>query len=135
MRAKGENPSYFWSCLFDAKEILKQWLYWRDGNVNKIQVFSDRWNRVFFSLCPGRTRNDLDDNELVANYIDQSTKTSKVDLIDNTFLTHEDAIIKSIHISRIGTEDKLICYPQSSGQYSVKSGYRFIKDQQEQHSL
>lgn len=71
----------------------------------------------------------------MANYIDQSTKTSKVDLIDNTFLTHEDAIIKSIHISRIGTEDKLICYPQSSGQYSVKSGYRFIKDQQEQHSL
>lgn len=111
--AKGRNPSYFWSCLCEAKEVLKQGLYWRVGDGKKIRVWKDKWICDMGNMCPEKNIEDVDENELVTKYINQNNNTWNEELIDNMFSSNEAAAIKRIPISKIGLEDKLNWYPQN----------------------
>ena len=48
-------------------------------------------------------------------------------MIDGLFAPGEAAIIKSISLSRFPTEDKLFWPWTQTGKYNCKSGYRFLK--------
>ena len=71
---------------------------------------------------------------LVADLIDPVNKEWKGNIIDNLFYDFEVAIIKNMPICRSIQDDVLIWPFNLDGVYSVKSGYRYLHEQQ-QHGL
>ena len=65
-------------------------------------------------------------NTSVAVLINESTRSWRSDVIDHVFEPAEAAIIKGIPLSSFSQEDKLIWPFTPSGQYTMKSGYRFL---------
>ena len=67
---------------------------------------------------------------LVADLIDPVNKEWKGNIIDNLFYDFEAAIIKNMPLCRSIQDDVLIWPFNSNGVYSVKSGYRYLHEQQ-----
>ena len=62
------------------------------------------------------------------DFIDQVKKTWKKYLIDEVFYDFEASIIKNIPLCRSIQDDVLIWPFTPDGNYSVKSGYRFLQE-------
>ena len=71
---------------------------------------------------------------LVADLIDLVNKECKRNIIDNLFYDFEAAIIKNMPLCKYIQDDVLIWPFNLDGVYSVKSGYRYLHEQQ-QHGL
>ena len=54
------------------------------------------------------------------------------EVVDGPFVPEEAELINKIPLSRHPTEDKLFWLWTQSGQYSCKSGYRFLKHKDEE---
>ena len=63
--------------------------------------------------------------------IKEDSRTWDDDVINGLFVPGEVAIIKSIPLSRFPTEDKLFWPWTQIGKYNCKSGYRFLKYEDE----
>ena len=50
-------------------------------------------------------------------------------MIDNLFLPHEAGLIKSIPLSLVDCDDKIYWPLNFNGEYSIKTGYRLLMDQ------
>ena len=70
----------------------------------------------------------------LADLIDPVNKEWKGNIIDNLFYDFEAAIIKNMPLCRSIQDDVLIWPFNPDGVYSVKSGYRYLHEQQ-QHGL
>ena len=64
----------------------------------------------------------------VSNLIDQMNRTWKEDMHDRIFYDFEAATIKNIPMCRSIQEDVLLWPFNPDGEYSVKSGYRFLQE-------
>ena len=64
--------------------------------------------------------------------INEDKRTWNEEVVDGLFVPEEAELIKKIHLSRHPTEDKLFWLWTQSGQYSCKSGYRFLKHKDEE---
>ena len=61
--------------------------------------------------------------------INEAMRTWNENIIDGLFVLDEATLIKKIPLLKHPTEDKL-CWPWTqNGQYSYKSGYRFLKSE------
>lgn len=78
-------------------------------------------------ICP------IDDFEhsLVSSLIDPNTRQWQTE-VDGLFVEEDAEMIKKIPLSRMATEDVLYWPFSSNGDYSCKSGYRFLKDEVKQ---
>ena len=65
----------------------------------------------------------------VVDLIDQLTKQWDLTQLDNLFSPHEVSSILSIHLCRNRIQDTLIWPFNPLGQYSVKSGYKFLVEE------
>ncbi|XP_023897961.1 uncharacterized protein LOC112009845 [Quercus suber] len=65
-------------------------------------------------------------NSLVAALINESTRSWRTNVIEHVFEPAKAAIIKGIPLCSFSQQDKLIWPFTPSGQYTVKSGYRFL---------
>ena len=61
--------------------------------------------------------------------INEATRTWNENIIDGLFVPDEAVLIKKIPLSKHPTEDKLYWPWTQNGQYSCKSGYRFLKSE------
>lgn len=68
------------------------------------------------------------ENSSMAVLINQSTKRWRTNVIDHVFGVAEVEVIKSIPLSSSSQQDMLIWPFTPTGQYSVKSGYRFLHE-------
>lgn len=68
------------------------------------------------------------ENSSMAVLINQSTKRWRTNVIDHVFGVAEVEVIKSIPLSSSSPQDMLIWPFTPTGQYSVKSGYRFLHE-------
>ena len=64
----------------------------------------------------------------VSDLIDLVYRTWREDVIDQVFYDFEATIIKNIPLCRSIQEDILIWPFNPNGEYSVKSGYRFLQE-------
>ena len=64
----------------------------------------------------------------VGDFIDQRQKIWKADLVDGVFYDFEATIIKNIPLCRSIQNDILIWPFTPDGNYTVKSGYRFLQE-------
>ena len=67
----------------------------------------------------------------MAVLIDEGERRWNEEVIDGIFSQEEAAIIKKIPLSHEVVEDVLICPFIQDGQYTCKTGYRFLKEEAE----
>ena len=61
--------------------------------------------------------------------IDPSTRKWNEELIDGKFVEEDTELIKKIPLSRVAMEDTLYWPYSTSGHYTSKSSYRFLKQE------
>lgn len=120
---RGSTPSWIWCSLLEGKDLLHKGIRWNVGNGDSIKFWEDEW-------VPGLTGakiNSLPPEQCdwikVADFIDQSNQSWDVEKLRNCVSEEETRAILKIPISISKCPDKLIWHSNSSGKYSVKSGY------------
>ena len=101
-----------------------------DGK-KKIRIWQDNWlPRKHPSHALSLPLTNFE-NATVDILIDPRSRQWNVDMVDGLFNTEEVEIIKSIPLSQVAVED-ISFWPYSyDGRYSCKTGYRFLKEEEE----
>ena len=133
MEAKDSRiGSYAWKSILIGRDIIQRGSRWRVGNGEKINIWQHRWLPIkhppYQPICP------IEDfeNSLVSSLIDPITRQWQTELVDGLFGEEDAEIIKRILLSQVAAEDVLFWPFTSSGTYSYKSSYRFLKEEAEQ---
>ncbi|XP_075645080.1 uncharacterized protein LOC142616078 [Castanea sativa] len=95
---------------------------------NSIRVWEDNWLPVKNKPKVLSPRMAGAGTMRVSDLINPVSRTWKEDLLDRAFYDFEAAIIKNIPLCRSIQEDVLLWPFNPDGQYSVKSGYRFLQE-------
>ena len=123
------SASYAWKSIIKGREVIKKGAVWRIGGGKSVRVWGDNWllgtdmNRV---VSPGwRGVEDF----IVSLFIDQINCRWKEDLLDYYLLEFEAEKIKAIPLSKTQLHDTLIWPYNPSGEYTVKSEYKFLQNE------
>nr|POE88837.1 hypothetical protein CFP56_43369 [Quercus suber] len=124
--------SYAWKSILVGREVIKRGSSWRIGNGEKVNIWQHRWlprkHPPFLPICPIK---DFVHNT-VSSLIDPNTRQWHTDMVDGLFVEEDAELIKKIPLSKKVIEDVLYWPFTSNGEYSSKSGYRFLKEEAEQ---
>ncbi|KAK7857643.1 putative ribonuclease h protein, partial [Quercus suber] len=115
-----------------GRDVILKGALWRVGDGNQIRIWGDNWlpskpaAKISTPILFGQ------ENSCVGVLINPATRSWRNDVIDHVFSIQEAEIIKNIPLSSTNQPDKLIWPFTPSGNYSVKSGYRFLHENAEQ---
>ena len=122
------NASYAWKSIIKGREVIKRGAVWRIGTGTSIRVWGDNWLPVKNKPIVLSPKSDGDGTVWVSDLIDPMNRTWKKDMLEQIFYDFEAATIKNITLCRSIQEDVLIWPFNPDGEYSVKSGYRFLQE-------
>ena len=126
--AKEGNRSFAWKSILKSRAVIKKGLQWRVGNGASIRIYHDDWlptPRLQKVISPP---DFLDNDAQVSVLINHNKRYWLENVVENTFLPHEAALIKAIPLSLENCEDKLFWSRNSNGVYSIKFGYKLIME-------
>ena len=132
MEAKdSRGGSYAWRSILKGRDVIQRGARWRVRDAKSINIWQHRWiPRKLSSLVVSYPIESMDDCS-VAVLINESARRWKEELIDGIFSQEEATLIKKIPLSRRVSEDVLIWPYTQDGQYTCKTGYRFLKEEAE----
>jgi ribonuclease HI len=119
--------SYAWQSILKARDIIKNGIVWRVGNGKTIKIWRQRWlledhHRRVITPIPAILADST-----VSELISPQTNHWDEPLIDSIFLPYDSMAIKSIPLSESRPEDKPFWPGTKTGQYTVRSGYKFLQ--------
>ena len=125
--------SYAWQSILKAREVIIKGAVWRVGNGQSINIWKHRWlledhHRKIITPGPNILMHCT-----VNQLITKPQMTWDHSLIDSLFLPYDVEAIKQIPLSNQDHADKLIWPGTTHGDYSVRSGYRFLIDEEDKN--
>jgi hypothetical protein len=119
--------SYAWQSILKARDVIKNGIVWRVGNGKTIKIWRQRWlledhHRRVITPIPS-----LLADSTVSKLISPQTNHWNEPLIDSIFFPYDAMAIKSIPLSKGRPEDKPFWPGTKTGQYTVRSGYKFLQ--------
>lgn len=123
------SASYAWKSVLRGREVISRRGIWRIGDGRSTAIWGERWLPVKHSpkiLSPCVAA--LSDAK-GSIFIDQQHRTWKTDVTDSTLLSFEANMIKKIPLSHMDQPDELTWPFNPRGEYSVKSGYKFLQQE------
>ncbi|KAL0013557.1 hypothetical protein SO802_000626 [Lithocarpus litseifolius] len=123
--------SYAWRSILIGRDVIQRGARWRVGDGKKIKIWQDYWlPRKHPTLLLVYPIADFEDSS-VDILIDPQTRQWNVEMVEGLFHEEEAELIKQIPLSRVASED-ILYWPYSSySVYSSKSGYKFLKMEDE----
>lgn len=91
-----------------------------------MRIWDDRWLGNPPSYRVISARNEECGCKFVADLIDHASGCWKEDVVGECLLPFEAQDVMSFPLPSIAFEDELVWSYEKSGEYSVKSGYKFI---------
>ncbi|KAK3192915.1 hypothetical protein Dsin_024225 [Dipteronia sinensis] len=118
---KNSSASYVWSSLIWGRGLLDKGLRWRVGDGKSVKIYGDRWipRPTEFKILSPPT---LAMNATVDTLFSPSGGWN-IELIHNNFLTDDAKSILRIPIALGTSPDSLLWHYETSGRYTVGSGY------------
>lgn len=124
----GSRPSATWRGILKARTFFAKGIRMRIGNGQATRIWGSDWIpddgnfRVFtpqplHSLFPDR----------VGDLIDPTTRTWRVELVNETFCPVDRARILAIQVGAMDVDDRMVWQLSKDGKFSVKSCYHFIQ--------
>ncbi|XP_057459002.1 uncharacterized protein LOC130749647 [Lotus japonicus] len=118
--AKGRNASRVWMSLLQGRNHISENSQWMVSNDQNINIIKDRW------LSSGEKLTDIQvlGDTKVASFMDQTTKSWKMEQVNTTLPQNKALKVLQTPISWSSEKDYLIWPLTKDGEYSVKSGYK-----------
>ena len=122
--------SYAWHSILKGRDLVLKGARWRVGSGEAISVWNDAWlpstthPRIEAHVVPG-----FEDMKVSA-LIDPATKKWDLSMLNGLFTTQEVELISSIPLCPNAVEDVVVWPFTPSGNYTVKSGTRFLTSDQ-----
>lgn len=132
MEAKeSRSGSYAWQSILYGQDVIQRGARWRIGSGRKVRVWQHHWlpRKHPPLLCSPVVEGF--ENATMDLLIDAETRTWNEELVDGLFAPEEAELIKRIPLARGSAEDILFWPHSSNGRYSCKTGYRFLKEENE----
>lgn len=126
--AKNNMGSFAWKSILKGRDTIKMGLKGRVGNGRSINVFKDQWLPCVGSgrvLSPPLNH---DPDLKVADLIDHELHCWNSDLVNDIFLPFEAKVILAFPLSLVDTLGRLFWTKTKSGDYSVKSGDKLLRE-------
>ena len=124
--AKSFVGSYVWHSILKARKVVAAGMLWKVGSGESIRIYDENWLLGGASpriLSP--QVNELE-NSTVACLIDPTSRGRNNLLIDQYFLPFEAQRIKAIPLCASTQEDCLTWSRTRGREYSVKTGYQLL---------
>ena len=128
--AKEGNGSFAWKSILKGREVIKKCVQWRVGSGSLIRIYHDNCLPDLYNKSVMSPRFFLGNDAWVSVLIDSGSRCWMKETIDNLFLPHEAALIQLIPISLRNCEDQLFWPHNPDGLYSVRSGYRWLMEEE-----
>nr|POE67708.1 putative ribonuclease h protein [Quercus suber] len=130
MLSKSEESVALGKADFEVVKILRAEL---NALLDKESLMWEQRARALFLKCGDRNTRYFHSkashsDALVSVLIDDSKNCWIEEVVDNTFLPHEAAVIKAIPLSLDDVEDVRFWFVSADGIYTVKSGYKLIME-------
>ena len=100
------------------------------GNGALIRIYHDSWLPDPFNKRVVSPRDFLGNDAQVVVLIDKEKRCWLQEAIDNIFIPHEAAVIKSIPLSFCDCDDKMFWPYSPEGKYTVNSAYRLLMEEE-----
>jgi len=123
---KGHRPSWGWQSLLSGRDAILPHVSWSVGDGKCINIRNDRWLPMGILGGPKA----LTEPTLVADLIDQTTSSWKIDLLYRFFDLPIIQQITDIQLRPHFTTDDLIWTATKQGTFTVKSAYHAITQTQ-----
>lgn len=124
----GNNPSFIWRSVWEAKAVITAGARWKVGMGNKINIVGQPW--LPDDQHPYVT-SDLTglEQHTVSSLMCMDCKEWDVDILRDMFNARDQGCIASIQLSITDEDDRWYWSKENSGQSSVKSAYRLLQAQ------
>ena len=125
---KGGRASWAWSSLLTGRELICKGSHWQILGGEDVRVWVDKWLPYLPSRHPmplGEV--SVSKNLRVSSLIDYSSYSWNVDFLLHFLSLEDQQAILDLPIGDITRGDRLVWAASSNGQYSVKSGYRWLQ--------
>ena len=125
-----KRGSYAWQSILNARDIILKEAVWRVGDGKSINIWNQRWlfeenHKKIISPPPAVLLSST-----VSELMIPTTQQWDFALIDHIFQPYDSSAIKNIPLSFRAQKDKLYWPGSKNGQYFVKSGYRFLVEEE-----
>ncbi|XP_074289571.1 uncharacterized protein LOC141614725 [Silene latifolia] len=122
----GNNSSYTWRSICDAKQVMGLGVRRRVGDGKGTRVWLDPWIPGTSSRCVISPRGAFDLEMKVDELMVEGEARWDRNKIEAMFLPFEAERIMSIRLSALTQEDSWCWDGTSDGEYSVREGYRLL---------
>ena len=128
---ESSRGSYAWRSILYGRDVIKRGACWRIGTGQKVQIWQHTWlpskppTRVLSPMLEGWEKTTV---EVLIN---EENRTWNDEVLAGLFVPEEVELIKRIPLLKHPTENKLYWSWTQNGQYTYKSGYRFLKKEEE----
>ncbi|XP_063946052.1 uncharacterized protein LOC135151500 [Daucus carota subsp. sativus] len=123
--SKGNDSSFIWTGIWEAKESLKGGFRWVLGDGKEIKIFKDPWLQGKVDYRVEDHHLNVIRNENVCCYFHPNSKFWDVHKVEHDFHNDDRKLILQTRIPQIEAKDRLAWTSSSKGTYTVKSGYLF----------
>jgi ribonuclease HI len=125
--------SYAWQSILKVRDVILKGAVWRVGNGQSINIWDQRWlledhHRKIITPSPTILLHCT-----VDQLITKPQMTWDHSLIDSLFSPYDAEAIKQIPLSNQDHADKIIWPSNTNGEYTVRSGYRFLVDEEDKN--
>jgi len=129
----GCNPSFVWRSILEAQGVIKSNYIWRVGDGASINIWTDPWlpNSQSPYIQPSLTDNQ--NATKVQELFNQAKTAWDVSRLERLFTQHDIDQICSIPVVDIKTEDTIIWSGEEKGEYTVKSCYKKLVGNLQNH--
>ncbi|XP_058005230.1 uncharacterized protein LOC110661903 [Hevea brasiliensis] len=120
------RSSWIWQSLLAGRDVIKEGYRHNIGDDTQSLIWFDPWIPSIKGFRVFRPPHFPLQVNLVADLIDHDLLQWKTNIIDSIFDPIIATAIKAIPVAPLGNKDSIVWRFDHSGNYSVKSGYRFL---------
>lgn len=124
----GNSPSFIWRSVLEARKLICATSSWSIGNGNDITILNQPWLNDNLNPYISTVSPSLVDQKVSALFR-IGTKEWDLDILKDIFEERDQNCIVNTIVEPCLNTDVMCWNLENSGQYSVRSAYRFLQEQ------